>query len=106
MDENVAAPFRAVRRARLARVLHFYADKARRHANDDSELGLSAKAHQELLDEISEMIVQGSRYVFVRGNESANRVWIFCPEFPGETPQDITTNGSESCRIFLFGPQR
>jgi len=105
LDENIAVPFRAVRRARLARVLHFYADKARRHADDTNKQGLSAEAHQALLDEINKMIEHGSRYTFVRKDDPAGRVWIFCPEYAGEVPLEITADGGENCSVFLFGPQ-
>ena len=50
--EGVCSAFRAVRRAKLARVLRFYADKAHRHR-------LPAKRHEELIDEVERMIERG-----------------------------------------------
>jgi hypothetical protein len=38
--------FRAVRLAKLARVLRFYADKARRHASDEEGVGLTRDGYQ------------------------------------------------------------
>jgi len=35
LNRGISSSFRAIRRAKLARVLHFYADKARRHADDE-----------------------------------------------------------------------
>jgi len=101
--EDVAPPFRAARRAKLARVLRFYADKARRHADDACTQGLSAESHQALVAEIDRMIEKGSDYAFategVRGLG-----WIFCPEYAGQEPLDITP-GEWNTRIFLFGPR-
>jgi len=99
---DVCASFRSVRRAKLARVLRFYADKARRHADDDNSVGLSEDAYKELVAEIDRLIEKGGDYSFVSG-ESADRGWVFCPEYAGANPLEITPSGWTT-RIFLFGP--
>ncbi|MFN9294666.1 MAG: hypothetical protein ACK6EB_41860, partial [Planctomyces sp.] len=44
--QSLSPEFRALRRARLARVLRFYADKARRHADDESSAGLNPQVYK------------------------------------------------------------
>lgn len=100
--DRACASFRAVRRAKLARVLRFYADKARRHAHDDDDLGLSREAYDGLLAEIDRLIEKGADYSFA-AIEQPDRGWMFCPEYAGNSPLDITPAGWET-RIFLFGP--
>lgn len=86
--------FRAVRRAKLARVLRFYADKARRHYLQDER-------HQTIVAEIDRMLADGERYEF-REIERDDRGWIFCPEYSGTQPLEISPT-EWSVRIFLFG---
>ena len=93
--EDVCAPFRAVRRAKLARVLRFYADKARRHH-------LSGERYTEIASEIDRMIEKGGSYAFPSGQEGG-RGWVFCPEYAGVQPLDVSPDGWET-RVFLFGP--
>ena len=100
--EDVCDSFRAVRRAKLARVLKFYADKARRHADDESAVGLSAENHADLTSEIDRLVQKGADYSFA-SLEHADRGWVFCPEYSGGRPLDITPTGW-STKIFLFGP--
>ena len=78
--------------AKLARVLRFYADKARRHADDDNTLGLSKDAYGELIAEIDRLIEKGGDYPFASA-ESADRGWVFCPEYASATPMEITPSG-------------
>lgn len=99
---EVCASFRAVRRAKLARVLRFYADKARRHADDGEGVGLLREAYDALVTEIDRMIERGGDYSFVT-IERPDRGWVFCPEYAGGKPLDITPTGWDT-RIFLFGP--
>ena len=87
--------FRAVRRAKLARVLRFYADKAHRHH-------LSNERHRAITDEIDCMLADGGSYDF-REVERDDRGWIFCPEYAGTQPLEISP-GDWRVRIFLFGP--
>lgn len=94
-EDNVAPSFRAVRRAKLARMLRFYADKAHRHY-------LSDERYNALVAEIDRMIEKGGDYSFA----SAERLdcgWVFCPEYNGTSPQEVSPPGW-STRIFVFGP--
>lgn len=100
--DGVCTTFRAVRCAKLARVLRFYADKARRHADDEEGRGLSAEAHKELIGEIDRLVENSSGYSFAR-IKRPDRGWIFCPEYAGSEPLEISPEGGE-CRVFLFGP--
>ena len=93
--DEVCSSFRAVRRARLARLLIFYADKARRHH-------LSASSHEKIVSEINRMIERGGDYVF-HEPPVGDHGWIFCPEYAGREPMEIAVAGSGT-RIFLFGP--
>ncbi|MGH7137502.1 MAG: ATP-binding protein, partial [Candidatus Dormibacteria bacterium] len=101
-ESEVCASFRAVRRAKLARVLRFYADKARRHADDSNGTGLSPEAYSDLLAEIDRLIEKGGDYSFATA-ERVDRGWIFCPEYMGAKPLDITPAGWDT-QVFLFGP--
>lgn len=101
--DAVPAPFRAVRRAKLARVLRFYADKARRHADDDSGHGLSEGAYRTLVAEIERMIERGSAYTFAE-QDSQGLGWIFCPEYAGSEPLSIAPE-EWSTRVYMFGPR-
>jgi DNA phosphorothioation-dependent restriction protein DptH len=100
--EGVCTSFRALRRAKLARVLRFYADKARRHADDDDCTGLSSEAHAALSLEIDRLVGKGADYSFA-SLQSPDRGWVFCPEYSGSQPLDITPVGWDT-KIFLFGP--
>jgi|Deesub1362A_J573_1020465.scaffolds.fasta_scaffold01773_4 DNA polymerase III delta prime subunit len=93
--EDVCSAFRAIRRAKLARVLHFYADKAYRHY-------LPLKRYREIFSEIDRMVKKGGTYAFARISRG-DRGWVFCPEYRGTRPLEITP-GAWDTRIFLFGP--
>ena len=101
--DEVCHSFRAVRRAKLARVLRFYADKARRHAAADGSFGLADEAYELLTSEINRLVEKGAEYSFAP-SEGADRGWVFCPEYAGGQPLEITPDGWET-RIFLFGPE-
>ena len=92
---DVCSSFRAVRRAKLARVLRFYADKAHRHH-------LPAPRHKALASEIDRMIERGGDYA-IQALPDGNRGWVFCPEYAGLEPLEISPVGWNT-RIFLFGP--
>jgi DNA polymerase III delta prime subunit len=94
--------FRTVRRAKLARVLHFYAEKARRHADEENKGGLSAESYQIVAAEIDRMIEKGGDYLFAAADKG-DRGWVFCPEYAGSAALEISPAGWET-RIFLFGP--
>ena len=87
--------FRAVRRAKLARVLRFYADKARRHH-------LPAAQHTELVAEIDRMIEKGGDYR-LDTDINGDRGWVFCPEYAGTSPLEISPD-NWSTKVFLCGP--
>ncbi len=86
--------FRAVRRAKLARILRFYADKAHRHH-------LPAARHGELVTEIDRMIEKGD--YALDADESESLGWVFCPEYAGMSPLKISP-GNWSTQVFMFGP--
>jgi DNA phosphorothioation-dependent restriction protein DptH len=87
--------FRALRRAKLARILRFYADKASRHY-------LTPDRYKTFIAEIDRMIERGEEYSFPVSGE-VDRGWVFCPEYSGPEPLEITPHGWD-LRIFLFGP--
>ena len=93
--KEISPSFRAVRRAKLARMLRFYADKAHRH-------NLPREQYQEVVAEIDRMIEKGGEYSFA-AVEMPDRGWVFCPEYAGTNPLNISPAGWET-RIFLFGP--
>ena len=95
--ESVYSAFRAVRRAKLARVLRFYADKAHRH-------GLSTERYQEIVAELDRMVERGADYA-IQPAPDGDRGWVFCPEYAGPEPLEISPAGW-GARIFLFGPGR
>lgn len=86
--------FRAVRRAKLARVLRFYADRAHRHRLPEGQ-------HRELNAEIDRMVEKGGDYIFAIIAES-DRGWVFCPEYAGDRPLKISPDQWDT-QIFLFG---
>ena len=93
--EGACPSFRAMRRAKLARVLHFYADKAQRHY-------LPQEQYEVIASEIDRMIEKGGDYSFA-GMQEGDRGWVFCPEYAGASPLEISPAGWDT-RIFLFGP--
>lgn len=94
-DENLSSAQRAVRRAKLARVLRFYADKARRHY-------LGEDVYRSLISEIDRMIASGASYS-AGGMQQGDRGFVFCPEFSGPRPLEISPTDWDT-QIFLFGP--
>ncbi len=94
-DHEMCSGFRAIRRAKLARVLRFYADKARRH-------NLPENRHTELISEIERMIERGGDYAFAPA-DTGDRGWVFCPEYMGYRPLKISPD-DWSTEVFLFGP--
>ena len=93
--DGVCSVFRAVRRAKLARVLRFYADKAHRH-------GMATQPYREIVDEIDRMVEKSGEYAFHTASDG-DRGWVFCPEYVGHEPLEISADGC-STRVFLFGP--
>ena len=95
--EHVYSAFRALRRAKLTRVLRFYADKAHRH-------GLPTERYREIVGELDRLVERGADYA-LQPAPNADRGWVFCPEYAGQEPLEISPAGS-AVRIFLFGPGR
>lgn len=93
--DGVCTSFRAIRRAKLARVLRFYADKAHRHY-------LPAERHAAVVSEIDRMVELGGGYAFSTVG-TGDRGWVFCPEYVGLPPRKISSD-DWSTEIFLFGP--
>lgn len=93
--EGMPPAFRAVRRAKLARVLRFYADKARRH-------DMAQEPYDAIVAEIDRMIEKGGDYAFATV-EAGDRGWVFCPEYGGANPLELSTAEWDT-RVFLFGP--
>jgi DNA phosphorothioation-dependent restriction protein DptH len=93
--EKLCGAFRAVRRAKLARVLRFYAEKARRHI-------LEHEQYDTLVAEIDRMIEKGGEYTFSI-TDRPDRGWIFCPEFTASLPLEVSPADWDT-RIFLYGP--
>ena len=94
-DDGICTAFRAIRRAKLARVLRFYADKAHRHC-------LPAERHAEIVAEINRMVEIGGSYPFSTVG-AGDRGWVFCPEYAGLLPSKISPD-DWSTEIYLFGP--
>ena len=96
-NDDTCDAFRAIRRARLSRVLRFYADKAHRHY-------LSTQCHHAIITEIDRMVERGSGYVFP-AIDADDLGWIFCPEYAGHYPVRISPNGW-SMKVYIFGASR
>ncbi|MFB3789391.1 MAG: ATP-binding protein [bacterium] len=94
-EESLPAAERAVRRAKLARVLRFYVDKARRHY-------LEEPLHNRFLQEIDRMISEGADYT-ITAISQPDRGYIFCPEYAGRYASEISPLDWET-RVYLFGP--
>ena len=97
--EEKRQSIRAIRRAKLARVLHFYAKKAHRH-------GLSDEKYKEIIAEIDKMIEKGQDYSFANSQDNepkGDRGWVFCPEYSSKTPTKISIEDGDTS-IYLFGP--
>lgn len=91
------ATFRSVLRAKFARVLKFYADKAGRHR-------LPRTKYLEVIAEINRMIERGADYK-LDGNGMGDLGWIFCPEYEGAAALKISPT-QWSAAIYIFGPGR
>lgn len=100
-NENTCSSIRSIRRAKLARVLHFYADKAQRHGRPKNQY--DKNQYEEIKREIDRMIEKGGDYSFA-DVAKPGRGWIFCPEYAGMEPLEISPPDWET-RIFMFGPR-
>lgn len=95
VHDAACSSFRAIRRAKLARVLRFYADKAHRHS-------LPKDRYDALVSEIDRMVAKGAEYIFPEVGK-IDRGWVFCPEYSGNRPLLISPE-EWNASIFLFGP--
>ena len=94
---SIVRSLRAVRMAKLARILHFYAAKTHRH-------GLPEKRYRAITAQIDKMVEQSATYRLHRAN-GGNRGWVFCPEYRGTEPMQISPQEwDDDVRVFLFGP--
>ena len=94
---DVPPSFRAVRRAKLARVLRFYADKAHRH-------DLTTDRHRTLVAEIDRMVGKGDAYAFADDPQPAPDLgWVFCPDHQDPEPQ-LLSPPNWDVKVYLFGP--
>jgi DNA phosphorothioation-dependent restriction protein DptH len=86
---------KTVQRARLVRVLHFYARKGQRHT-------LTGEAFERIDKELSKLAREGSGYQLpdLREQPRPKVGFVFCPEYGGAKPVPIGTD------IWLFGPVR
>jgi hypothetical protein len=92
----VTAPLeKTVQRARLARVLRFYARKGRRHT-------LTIDAFERIEKELAKLAREGTSYGFptLLEQERSKVGFVFCPEYGGAEPARIGED------IWLFGPVR
>ena len=86
---------KTVQRARLARVLRFYARKGQRHT-------LTNEAFEFIERELAKLAREGTAYALpaLLDLDRAKVGFVFCPEYGGATPVEIGTD------IWLFGPAR
>ena len=96
-NESTCSSFRAIRRARLARVLRFYVDRAHRHQ-------LPTPTYNQFVAEIYSMVEKGRDYKF-HENENGDFGLVFCPEFFGTAPLQIAPD-EWTTKVFLFGPEQ
>jgi DNA phosphorothioation-dependent restriction protein DptH len=86
---------RALRRSQLARVLHFYADRAARHR-------LEPKAHARLRAEIDLLVLKEGYQPAPL--ETPDIGYVFCPEQRTSKPERLYAAGGDDARLWLFGP--
>jgi DNA helicase HerA-like ATPase len=94
--EDLTAAERTLRAARLARVLRFYAEKARRHHLDQD-------AHRRFTEELARLLAAPAEYEPAI-MERADRGLVFCPDFLQASAERLGDGGSENCEVWLFGP--
>ena len=93
-DDGSCDAFRSIRRAKLSRVLRFYADKAHRHY-------LPSERYRAIVAEIDRMIERGANYVLSVA-DVGDLGWIFCPEYLGHHPLRISPV-NWGTNVYLFG---
>lgn len=93
---QMTAPLeKMVQRARLTRVLRFYARKGRRHT-------LTNDAFDRIEKELSKLAREGTAYALpnIDEQERARVGLVFCPEYAGQNPVAIVND------VWLFGAAR
>jgi hypothetical protein len=93
--EPKAAVTRSIRRSSLARLLFFYADKARRHY-------LAAEAHERIRREVDKLLLQGDAYEITMP-ERPDYGYIFCPELRTVELERLYISGQQEANLFLVG---
>lgn len=94
-DASLKPAERALRRSQLARVLHFYAERASRHC-------LEEKAYQRLRSEIDQLLLkEGYAPADV---DKPDVGYIFCPEQRSVRPEPLYSSDGSHGQIWLFGP--
>jgi DNA phosphorothioation-dependent restriction protein DptH len=63
---------------------------------------LPQEQYEVITSEIDRIVEKGEDYTFA-GMEQSDRGWVFCPEYLGTRPLQISPTGWDA-RIFLFGP--
>jgi DNA phosphorothioation-dependent restriction protein DptH len=91
-NPKLSEPVLLLRRARLARVLRFYADKAARHT-------LSAERHGQLVREFDKLLNNPRSYAVAERPDDL-RGYIFCPAIIGSNPVEAMPG---KCTVRLFG---
>ena len=86
----------ALRRIKLARVLTFYLDKARRHH-------LPQDKYSSLSIEIKRLLSKPDEYVFSMPEDDLHHAFIFCPEF-NAAPEKIYSDETGAVSVHIFGP--
>lgn len=90
-SSNLTQTQMAMRRKRLARALHFYLEKARRHHLPEPAADRLASAIDGLFRSSAE----------IAADLIEDRAYIFCPEYAGTAAEIAYEN---TTRVYLFGP--
>ncbi|MFC1743400.1 ATP-binding protein [Candidatus Riflebacteria bacterium] len=94
-DKSLPPYLSSLRRSKLARILRFYAEKAKRHYLGEIE-------YKRIVSEIDKFLISGIDDTQTNIPQ-LDRGFIFCPEFSGNLPLEISSKGCET-KIFVFGP--
>jgi hypothetical protein len=94
-ESNLRPIERSVRRSQLARILHFYVDRAARHR-------LSLQAYGHLRREIDKLVLNEAYRPAEIDRPDVG--YVFCPEHRAGRPELLYVTGGEEARIWLFGP--
>lgn len=96
LTEPKSPSARAIRRAGVGRILHFYAERALRHH-------LSKDVYERLRREIDKFLINGDGYSLL-GGASTDVGYLFCPEYRREEPERFLRSDDSEAPIVLFGP--